>query len=53
VVLHSARSRRLGPVGGRIVTEVLVGLIEADATSVRRIDQKWRPQKTLSELLAG
>lgn len=44
---------RLGPIGGRIVTEVLVGLIDADATSFRRMDQKWRPQKTLSELLAG
>ena len=59
VVLHSPRSRRLygghrlGPVGGRIVTEVLVGLIDADATSFRRNNQEWRPQKTLSELLAG
>jgi hypothetical protein len=44
---------RLGPVGGRIVTEVLVGLIDADATSFRQASQKWRPQKTLSELLAS
>jgi hypothetical protein len=44
---------RLGPVGGRIVTEVLVGLIDADATSFRRNQQEWRPQKTLSELLAS
>jgi len=44
---------RLGPVGGRIVTEVLVGLIDADATSYRQGDQEWRPQKTLSELLAS
>jgi heme peroxidase len=43
----------LGPVGGRIVTEILVGLIDADGTSFRRIDPKWRPQKTLSDLLAG
>lgn len=43
---------RLGPVGGRIVTEVLVGLIDADASSFRRKDQTWRPHKTLGELLA-
>ena len=44
---------RLGPVGSRIVTEVLVGLIDADATSYRQGDQGWRPQKTLRELLAS
>jgi hypothetical protein len=44
---------RLGPVGGRIVTEVLVGLIDADAGSFRRKDQAWRPHKTLSDLLAS
>jgi hypothetical protein len=42
---------RLGPVGGRIVTEVLVGLIDADATSFRHNNHEWRPRKTLSELL--
>jgi Animal haem peroxidase len=44
---------RLGPVGGRIATEVLVGLIDADETSFRQGPQNWRPQKTLSELLAS
>lgn len=44
---------RLGPVGGRIVTEVLVGLIDADATSFRQNSRDWRPQKTLIELLAS
>jgi hypothetical protein len=44
---------RLGPVGGRIVADVLVGLIDADATSFRRSNQDWRPKKTLSELLAS
>lgn len=43
---------RLGPVGGLIVTEVLVGLIDADTTSFRQSSQEWRPQKTLTELLA-
>lgn len=44
---------RLGPVGGRIVTEVLVGLIDADTMSLRRNNREWRPEKTLSELLAS
>ena len=44
---------RLGPVGGGIVTETLVGLIDADATSYRRSQQEWQPQKTLSELLTS
>ena len=44
---------RLGPVGGRIVAEVLVGLIDADSTSFRRGDRNWQPHKTLSELLAS
>ena len=44
---------RLGPVGGRIVTEVLVGLVDADATSFRQNSRDWRPQKTLIELLAS
>jgi hypothetical protein len=43
---------RLGSVGGRIVADVLVGLIDADAASYRRSSQDWRPRKTLSELLS-
>jgi Animal haem peroxidase len=42
----------LGPVGGRIVAEVLVGLIDADATSFRNNGQGWKSQKRISELLA-
>jgi hypothetical protein len=42
---------RLGPVGGRIVAEVLVGLIDADATSFRRNSHDWQPQNKLIELL--
>lgn len=34
---------RLGPVGGRIVAEVLVGLIDADANSYRVADPAWQP----------
>ena len=48
-----AAGHRLGPVGGRIVTEVFVGLIDADTTSFRGNNANWRPQKTLSELLAS
>ena len=34
---------RLGPVGGRIVGEVLVGIIDADPESFRAVDPSWRP----------
>jgi hypothetical protein len=34
---------RLGEVGGRIVGEVLVGLIDADPESYRAVDRTWRP----------
>jgi hypothetical protein len=33
----------LGPVGGRIITEVLIGLLEADPTSYLAKDRDWRP----------
>jgi heme peroxidase len=44
---------RLGPVGGLIVTEVLVGLIDADPTSFRQHNKEWPPGKTLIELLTS
>jgi hypothetical protein len=44
---------RLGPVGGRIVAEVLVGLIQADVTSFLRNSSSWQPRKTLIELLVS
>lgn len=34
---------RLGPVGGRIVGEVLVGIIDSDPESFRSVDRNWRP----------
>ncbi|MGZ4251125.1 MAG: peroxidase family protein [Solirubrobacteraceae bacterium] len=34
---------RLGPVGGRIVGEVLVGIIDADPESFRSVDPEWMP----------
>jgi hypothetical protein len=34
---------RLGPVGGRIVGEVIVGLIDGDPESFRSVDPGWTP----------
>ncbi len=34
---------RLGPVGGRIVGEVLIGIIDADPESFRSVDRYWKP----------
>jgi hypothetical protein len=34
---------RLGPVGGRIVGEVLVGIIDRDPESFRSVDPDWAP----------
>lgn len=35
--------RHLGPVGGRIVGEVIVGLLQLDRRSYLRADRPWRP----------
>jgi hypothetical protein len=35
--------RHLGPVGGRIVGEVFIGLLEADDSSYFNADRRWRP----------
>jgi hypothetical protein len=48
-VLHDGD--RLGPVGGRIVGEVLVGIIDADPESFRSVDPNWTP--TLPARRAG
>jgi hypothetical protein len=42
---------RLGPIGSRIVGEVLVGLLDLDPTSVRHAPANWRPRASLIELL--
>jgi hypothetical protein len=42
---------RLGPVGGRIVAEVLVGVLDCDPGSVRSSDPSWRPKGSLIEML--
>ncbi|WP_028066744.1 peroxidase family protein [Solirubrobacter soli] len=48
-VLHAGD--QLGPVGGRIVGEVLVGIIDADQESFRAVDPAWTP--TLPARRAG
>jgi len=35
--------QQLGPVGGRIVAEVLMGILESDNTSYLGADRSWRP----------
>ena len=47
----TASGDRLGPVGGRIVAEVIVTLLDRDPASVRFAGDDWRPRKTLLELL--
>jgi len=42
---------RLGPVGARIVGEVLIGLLNLDPTSVRHAPDDWRPTASLIQLL--
>ena len=44
---------RLGPVGGRIVGDVLVGLLNLDLTSVRHAPVGWQPRASLIELLTN
>jgi Animal haem peroxidase len=34
---------QLGPVGGRLVGEVLVGIIDSDPESFRSVDPEWQP----------
>ena len=39
------RDSHLGPVGGRIVAEVLVGLLEGDPTSYLNTPEPWEPHE--------
>jgi hypothetical protein len=48
-VLHDGQ--HLGPVGGRIVGEVLVGIVDGDPASFRAVDPDWTP--TLPARRAG
>jgi Animal haem peroxidase len=38
-----AGGHRLGPIGGRIVAEVLIGLLYGDPLSYLRVEPNWRP----------
>jgi hypothetical protein len=38
-----AEGLHLGPVGGRIVAEVLIGLLQADESSYLSTQPRWRP----------
>jgi hypothetical protein len=38
-----AGGEHLGEVGGRIVAEVLLGLLDADPASYKRAESGWRP----------
>jgi Animal haem peroxidase len=40
-VLHAGE--QLGPVGGRVVGEVLLGIIDSDPESFRSVDPEWQP----------
>jgi hypothetical protein len=35
---------QLGPVGGRIVAEVFIGLLDNDKMSYQSIDPQWKPE---------
>src|SRR5262249_36832460 len=54
-ILREADARegghRLGPVGGRIVGEVLIGLLAHDQTSVLHASSDWQPRAGLVDLL--
>jgi len=39
----STGGERLGPAGGRIVAEVLLGIIDADPGSYRAVEPSWQP----------
>ncbi|KAA9161622.1 heme peroxidase [Amycolatopsis acidicola] len=44
-----ADGRHLGPVGSRLVAEVLIGILDADPTSYRSAFPAWRPTLALGD----
>ena len=46
--LPPSDGERLGPVGGRIVAEVLVGLLQRDPNSYLYLDPAWKPTPPLA-----
>ena len=47
------RGARLGPVGGRIVAEVLIGLLDGDPTSYLRVEPTWKPPGLVGQAPIG
>ena len=48
----TSSGNRLGPVGGRIVAEVIATLLDRDPASVRFAEPDWEPRRSLIDLLA-
>jgi Animal haem peroxidase len=46
----TGKSRTLGPVGGRIVAEVLVGLLQKDPNSYLYLQPNWKPQLPIARV---
>ena len=44
---------RLGPVGGRIMAEVLVGLLQRDPNSYLYLDPAWKPAPPIANPTTG
>ena len=42
-----ADGKRLGPVGGRIVAEVLIGLLHGDPSSYLNFAPSWQPDRAI------
>jgi hypothetical protein len=51
--LPPANTQRLGPVGGRIVAEVLVGLLQRDPNSYLYLDPAWKPVPPIAPATGG
>jgi hypothetical protein len=49
----AASGLHLGPVAGRIVAEVLIGLIQSDPSSYHTVHPSWRPAVPVSNAGAG
>jgi hypothetical protein len=44
---------RLGPIGGQIVAEVIIMLLDGDPHSIRTAGKEWLPRYSLVQLLTG
>ena len=47
---EKGKGRTLGPVGGRIVAEVLVGLLQKDPNSYLYLQPNWKPQLPIARV---